>query len=91
MASVVCVRNVCCTYMFVFKYMFVFNTICHWKIKFFSLILQNFITYVVVVLLALCGAVSVERLNWKLIRAWIPVNVIFIGMLVSGMYRYVTN
>lgn len=32
-----------------------------------------------------------ERLNWKLIRVWIPVNIIFIGMLVSGMYslRYI--
>ena len=61
------------------------------KLISFSLILQNFISYVVVVLLALYGAVSVERLNWKLIRVRIPVNVIFIGMLVSGMYRYVTN
>ncbi len=39
--------------------------------------------------LGLCRVVSVEKLNWKLIRVWIPVNVIFIGMLVSGMYRYV--
>ncbi|CBI15984.3 unnamed protein product, partial [Vitis vinifera] len=47
---------------------------------------QNFISSVVVVVLALCGVASVERLNWKLIRVWIPVNIIFIGMLVSGMY-----
>ncbi|XP_024926243.3 GDP-mannose transporter GONST2 isoform X1 [Ziziphus jujuba] len=47
---------------------------------------QNFISSVIVILLGLCGAVSVEKLNWKLIRVWIPVNVIFVGMLVSGMY-----
>ncbi|XP_057433133.1 GDP-mannose transporter GONST2-like isoform X2 [Lotus japonicus] len=47
---------------------------------------QNLISTLVVVLLALCGRVSVEKLNWRLVRAWIPVNVIFIGMLVSGMY-----
>ncbi|KAF1894816.1 hypothetical protein Lal_00028259 [Lupinus albus] len=47
---------------------------------------QNFISTLVVVLLALSGRISVEKLNWKLVRVWIPVNVIFIGMLVSGMY-----
>ncbi|KAK9279775.1 hypothetical protein L1049_013457 [Liquidambar formosana] len=47
---------------------------------------QNLIASLVVVVLGLCGAVSVEKLNWKLIKVWIPVNVIFVGMLVSGMY-----
>ncbi|KAK3035423.1 hypothetical protein RJ639_032848 [Escallonia herrerae] len=47
---------------------------------------QNLISTVLVVILSLCGAVSVEKLNWKLIKVWIPVNVIFVGMLVSGMY-----
>nr|KYP60153.1 GDP-mannose transporter [Cajanus cajan] len=47
---------------------------------------QNFITSLVVVLLSLSGRISVEKLSWRLIRVWIPVNVIFIGMLVSGMY-----
>nr|XP_023873309.1 GDP-mannose transporter GONST2-like [Quercus suber]XP_023873310.1 GDP-mannose transporter GONST2-like [Quercus suber]POE84763.1 gdp-mannose transporter gonst2 [Quercus suber] len=47
---------------------------------------QNLISSLVVVLLGLCRVVSVEKLNWKLIRVWIPVNVIFIGMLLSGMY-----
>lgn len=47
---------------------------------------QNLVTTLVVVLLALSGRISVEKLSWKLIRVWIPVNVIFIGMLVSGMY-----
>lgn len=51
--------------------------------------MQNFISSLVVIVLGLCGAVSVEKLNWKLIKVWIPVNLIFIGMLVSGMYRYV--
>ncbi|XP_004500240.2 GDP-mannose transporter GONST2 [Cicer arietinum] len=47
---------------------------------------QNFISTLVVVLLALCGRVSVEKLSWKLVRVWMPVNVIFIAMLLSGMY-----
>ncbi|KAF3439557.1 hypothetical protein FNV43_RR17835 [Rhamnella rubrinervis] len=47
---------------------------------------QNLISTIIVILLGLSGAVSVEKLNWKLVRVWIPVNVIFVGMLVSGMY-----
>ncbi|XP_010557214.1 PREDICTED: GDP-mannose transporter GONST2 isoform X1 [Tarenaya hassleriana] len=47
---------------------------------------QNLISCLVVAVLDCCGAVSVEKLNWKLIKVWIPVNVIFVGMLVSGMY-----
>lgn len=54
-------------------------------------LLQNFISTLVVVILGVCGVVSMEKLNWKLIKVWIPVNVIFVGMLVSGMYRYVSN
>lgn len=48
---------------------------------------QNLISCLVVALLKLSGVVSVERFNWKLIRVWMPVNVIFVGMLISGMYR----
>jgi GDP-mannose transporter len=40
----------------------------------------------VVAVLDISGVVSVEKFNWKLIRVWMPVNVIFVGMLVSGMY-----
>ncbi|KAA3456783.1 GDP-mannose transporter GONST2 isoform X2 [Gossypium australe] len=58
--------------------------------SFSCIALQNLISCVVVAILGLCRAVSVEKLNWKLIRVWLPVNIIFVGMLVSGMYRYVT-
>ncbi|ONH99957.1 hypothetical protein PRUPE_6G059800 [Prunus persica] len=47
---------------------------------------QNLISSVIVVLLGFSGVVTVEKLNWKLVRVWIPVNIIFISMLVSGMY-----
>ncbi|GAB4824510.1 GDP-mannose transporter gonst2, partial [Ancistrocladus abbreviatus] len=47
---------------------------------------QNLISTVIVAILGLCGTVSVEKLSWKLIRVWIPVNIIFVGMLVSGMF-----
>ncbi|KAA8543756.1 hypothetical protein F0562_022067 [Nyssa sinensis] len=47
---------------------------------------QNLISSVIVLVLGFCGMVSLEKLSWKLIKVWIPVNVIFVGMLVSGMY-----
>ncbi|KAI4382427.1 hypothetical protein MLD38_008395 [Melastoma candidum] len=47
---------------------------------------QNLISTLIVALLSSCGLVYVEKLNWKLVRIWIPVNLIFVGMLVSGMY-----
>ncbi|WCJ29246.1 GDP-mannose transporter GONST2 [Euphorbia peplus] len=47
---------------------------------------QNSICCLIIGVLSLCGAVSVEKLNWKLIKVWIPVNMIFVGMLVSGMF-----
>ncbi|KAI4306629.1 hypothetical protein L6164_029890 [Bauhinia variegata] len=47
---------------------------------------QNLISTLVVVLLGLSGVISLEKLSWRLVRVWIPANIIFIGMLVSGMY-----
>ncbi|KAK9159023.1 hypothetical protein Scep_005597 [Stephania cephalantha] len=47
---------------------------------------QNFISVMVVLALKFLGVVSVEKFTWKLIRVWIPVNIIFVGMLVTGMY-----
>ncbi|KAL6522111.1 hypothetical protein OROMI_031988 [Orobanche minor] len=47
---------------------------------------QNLISCVLVALLSLFGAVTLEKLNWKLIRLWLPINIIFVAMLVSGMY-----
>ncbi|PIA32130.1 hypothetical protein AQUCO_04500019v1 [Aquilegia coerulea] len=47
---------------------------------------QNLISVAVVIILRLFGIVSTEKLSWKLIRVWLPVNMIFVGMLVTGMY-----
>ncbi|KAI3786973.1 hypothetical protein L1987_41090 [Smallanthus sonchifolius] len=47
---------------------------------------QNLISSVIVIVWGLFGAISLEKLNWKLAKVWIPVNLIFVGMLVSGMY-----
>jgi GDP-mannose transporter len=43
---------------------------------------------VILLILELFRVITTEELTWKLIKVWIPVNLIFIGMLVTGMYRY---
>lgn len=52
---------------------------------------QNLISVVILLILELFNVISTEKLTWKLIKIWIPVNLIFIGMLVTGMYRYVLH
>lgn len=51
-------------------------------------ILQNLVSVVIVSALSLFGVITTEPLSWKLIRVWFPVNVIFVGMLVTSMFRY---
>lgn len=52
-------------------------------------LLQNFISVLIVSALSVLGVVSTEPLTWKLIKVWLPVNFIFVGMLVTSMFRYV--
>ncbi|XP_047334590.1 GDP-mannose transporter GONST1-like [Impatiens glandulifera] len=47
---------------------------------------QNLVSVVVVASLSFLGVVSTEPLTWKLIKVWLPVNVIFVGMLVTSMF-----
>ncbi|XWS29898.1 hypothetical protein CRYUN_Cryun24cG0069700 [Craigia yunnanensis] len=48
---------------------------------------QNFISVVIVSILSSLGLISTEPLRWRLIKVWLPVNVIFVGMLVTSMFR----
>ncbi|KAJ8769161.1 hypothetical protein K2173_000936 [Erythroxylum novogranatense] len=47
---------------------------------------QNMISVMVVSVLSLLGVISTEPLTWRLIIVWLPVNVIFVGMLVTSMF-----
>lgn len=47
---------------------------------------QNFVCVVILLILELFHVITTEELTWNLIKVWIPVNLIFIGMLVTGMY-----
>lgn len=50
--------------------------------------MQNLISVAIVSVLSLLGLVSTEPLTWRLIKVWLPVNFIFVGMLVTSMFRY---
>ncbi|KAJ6803388.1 GDP-mannose transporter GONST1 isoform X1 [Iris pallida] len=52
----------------------------------FLMLYQNFVSVVAVSILSMLGVVSTEPLTWRLIRAWLPVNVIFVGMLVTSIF-----
>ncbi|PPD72061.1 hypothetical protein GOBAR_DD31041 [Gossypium barbadense] len=49
---------------------------------------QNFISVVIVSILSSMGLISREPLTWRLIKVWLPVNVIFVGMLLTSMFRW---
>lgn len=50
--------------------------------------LQNFVAVVIVSILSFLGIITTEPLTWRLIKVWFPVNIIFVGMLVTSMFRY---
>lgn len=57
-------------------------------LKKFPCFLQNFVSVLIVSMLSTLGVISTEPLTWRLIKVWLPVNVIFVGMLVTSMFRY---
>ncbi|XP_049379519.1 GDP-mannose transporter GONST1-like isoform X3 [Solanum stenotomum] len=50
------------------------------------MVYQNFVSVVVVSSLRVFGIITTEPLTWRLIRVWLPVNVIFVGMLITSMF-----
>jgi len=47
---------------------------------------QNLVSVILVSLLSVFGLITTEPLTWRLIKVWFPVNVIFVGMLVTSMF-----
>ncbi|KAI3450050.1 hypothetical protein Pfo_006715 [Paulownia fortunei] len=47
---------------------------------------QNFVSVVIVSILHFLGIITTEPLTWRLIKVWLPVNIIFVGMLVTSMF-----
>ncbi|KAF3795588.1 GDP-mannose transporter [Nymphaea thermarum] len=47
---------------------------------------QNLVAVIIILILSAFGVVTTEKLTWRLVRVWVPVNMIFIGMLITGMY-----
>ncbi|KAL6659590.1 hypothetical protein ACP70R_003630 [Stipagrostis hirtigluma subsp. patula] len=51
----------------------------------FLMLYQNIVSVTIVSTLSLSGTVPTEPLTWKLIKVWLPVNIIFVGMLITSM------
>ncbi|MCL7052280.1 hypothetical protein MKW94_027131 [Papaver nudicaule] len=52
---------------------------------------QNLVSVVIVSTLSFFGLISTEPLTWKLVRVWLPVNFIFVGMLITSLFRYIVS
>jgi GDP-mannose transporter len=50
--------------------------------------MQNLISVIIVSMLSFLGVIHTEPLTWRLVKVWLPVNVIFVGMLITSMFRY---
>lgn len=50
--------------------------------------MQNLVSVIIVSVLSFLGIISTEPLTWRLVKVWLPVNVIFVGMLITSMFRY---
>ncbi|KZV22172.1 hypothetical protein F511_27342, partial [Dorcoceras hygrometricum] len=47
---------------------------------------QNLVSVIIVSLLSFLGLITTEPLTWRLMKVWLPVNVIFVGMLITSMF-----
>ncbi|CAN1223357.1 GDP-mannose transporter GONST1 [Linum perenne] len=52
----------------------------------FLMLYQNFISVLIVSMLSFLGLISTEPLTWRLLKVWLPVNFIFVGMLITSMF-----
>ncbi|OWM91458.1 hypothetical protein CDL15_Pgr017376 [Punica granatum] len=57
----------------------------------FLMLYQNLISVIIVSALSFLGVISTEPLTLRLIKVWLPVNFIFVGMLITSMFslRYI--
>ncbi|XP_010488861.1 PREDICTED: GDP-mannose transporter GONST1-like [Camelina sativa] len=52
----------------------------------FLMLYQNLVSVIIVVALSLMGLITTEPLTLRLMKVWFPVNVIFVGMLITSMF-----
>ncbi|KAG9139299.1 hypothetical protein Leryth_011293 [Lithospermum erythrorhizon] len=52
----------------------------------FLMLYQNFVSVIVVSMLSFFGIISTEPFTWRLVKVWLPVNFIFVGMLITSMF-----
>ncbi|VAI01962.1 unnamed protein product [Triticum turgidum subsp. durum] len=52
----------------------------------FLMLYQNIVSVTIVSALSISGVIPTEPLTWRLIKVWLPVNIIFVGMLITSMF-----
>uniref|UniRef100_A0A8R7R6P6 Uncharacterized protein n=1 Tax=Triticum urartu TaxID=4572 RepID=A0A8R7R6P6_TRIUA len=52
----------------------------------FLTIYQNIVSVTIVSTLSLSGVIPTKPLTWNLVKVWLPVNIIFVGMLITSMF-----
>ncbi|XP_031493580.1 GDP-mannose transporter GONST1-like isoform X1 [Nymphaea colorata] len=52
----------------------------------FLMVYQNLVSVIIVSFLSFSGIILTEPLTWRLIKVWLPVNVIFVGMLITSIF-----
>lgn len=50
--------------------------------------MQNLVSVSIVIVMSFMGIISTEPLTWRLVKVWLPVNIIFVGMLITSIFRY---
>ena len=56
----------------------------HWKAPCSLMLFQNALVTIIVLVLRAVGAVSADPINLRMCLTWLPVNAIFVAMLVTS-------
>eukprot|EP00271_Cylindrocystis_brebissonii_P018926 TRINITY_DN5527_c0_g1_i1.p1 TRINITY_DN5527_c0_g1~~TRINITY_DN5527_c0_g1_i1.p1 ORF type:complete len:406 (-),score=108.33 TRINITY_DN5527_c0_g1_i1:633-1850(-) len=57
-----------------------------WEAQISLMLYQNLVSVLVVLFLSRTGVIITEQITWRLVRIWMPVNLIFVGMLITSFY-----
>jgi hypothetical protein len=63
----------------------------HFKAGISLMFYQNLVSVLIVYLLGATGVITTEPVTWRLVRVWFPVNILFVMMLVTSMFRCVLS
>eukprot|EP00270_Netrium_digitus_P000195 TRINITY_DN10200_c0_g1_i1.p1 TRINITY_DN10200_c0_g1~~TRINITY_DN10200_c0_g1_i1.p1 ORF type:complete len:419 (-),score=108.92 TRINITY_DN10200_c0_g1_i1:74-1330(-) len=57
-----------------------------WEAQISLMFYQNLVSVSMVLILCWLGLITTEPITWRLVRIWLPVNFIFVGMLITSFF-----